>query len=194
MGDLVCVEEGCPQFGQPFHGRLCPSCGQLMEAVTGAPLLPRRSAFRTTAVVMQQQAVPAGLGARLLARVIDGVVLTVPIVVLAWTRPDADLINGLFIAWYAFVLFYEYVMLAAFDGQTVGKWAMRVRVVKLDGAPIGWGSAAGRVFVQTIASSCSCGLAGFLFALSPLFDSGPWNRGWPDKIASTVVIRAVSSG
>ena len=67
---------------------------------------------------------------------------------------------------------------------------MKVRVVKVDGQPIGWGPAAGRVYVQNIASACTCGWAGFLFALSPLFDNSPWHRGWPDKIASTVVIRA----
>jgi len=43
---------------------------------------------------------------------------------------------------------------------------MKVRVVKVDGQPIGWGPAAGRVYVQNIASACTCGLAGSLFALS----------------------------
>jgi uncharacterized RDD family membrane protein YckC len=84
---------------------------------------------------------------------------------------------------------YEFAMLGH-SGQTVGKRVMKLRVIKVSGEPIGWGAAAARVFVPMLLSCVTCGIGGLLFALSPLFDSGPWKRGWPDQIASTIVIRA----
>ncbi|WP_157631858.1 RDD family protein [Catelliglobosispora koreensis] len=66
---------------------------------------------------------------------------------------------------------------------------MKLRVIGLDGQPLSWGGAALRVYIQAIASSCTCGVGGLLFALSPLFDNGPWKRGWPDQIASSVVVQ-----
>jgi uncharacterized RDD family membrane protein YckC len=89
-----------------------------------------------------------------------------------------------------FQVLYEFVMLAAFRGQTLGKSIMLVRVVKLDGRPIGWGGAASRVYVPLLISTCTLGLGGLVFAISPLLDRSAWKRGFPDRIASTVVIRA----
>jgi uncharacterized RDD family membrane protein YckC len=151
---------------------------------------------------------PAGLGRRFLARLIDVAVIIAPLFLLALIAPDspdaADVANGtarppgatdtiftvLFIGWYLFQFLYEFVMLAAFRGQTLGKAIMKVKVVRLDGRRIGIGAAAGRVYVQTLVALCTFGLGGFLFAISPMFDRGEWRRGWPDRIASTVVIRA----
>jgi len=142
---------------------------------------------------------PVDLGARLVARLIDGGVMLGPLVCAgllasparqSGEEPNAALVVvGLLL--YLGIFLYEWVMLGS-SGQTVGKRIMKIKVVRLNGEPIGWGPAAARVYVQTLASVCTCGLMGFIFALSPLFDSSPWKRGWPDKLASSVVVRVPS--
>jgi uncharacterized RDD family membrane protein YckC len=135
---------------------------------------------------------PASIGDRFLARLIDGVAVfagAVPFVLLG----NALAVNseGAAVMPYLIGLViyfgYEFVATGLF-GQTVGKRVMRLRVVALDGRPAGWGSSAARVYVPMAANLVTCGLAGFLFYLSPLFDGSVWRRGWYDQIASTVVI------
>lgn len=208
----VCAEPRCPRFGQPEYGGFCTACGRSTKLVTEIPVVPQQYSVPpspTYAVAMGMPGDPAGLGNRFLARLIDFVVVVIaPLIVLYLIAPDspnaADVANGtarppdsadttfavLVLVWYVLQLLYEFLMLAGFDGQTLGKAIMKVKVVRLDGRPIGIGGAAARVYVQTLISTCTCGLGGFLFALSPLLDNGPWKRGWPDRIASTVVIRA----
>ncbi|MGH7506876.1 MAG: RDD family protein, partial [Longimicrobiales bacterium] len=72
--------------------------------------------------------------------------------------------------------------LALWRGQTPGKWLMGVRVIRLDGQPIGWWRAFERF--GGYAASLSTGLLGFLQIL--------WDRnrqGLHDKAADTVVVR-----
>jgi uncharacterized RDD family membrane protein YckC len=194
-GDPVCVEQDCPQFGKPAAGGVCAQCGQPTEVISGRAGAPPPAVIGTNAV----PGAPAEISHRLVARLIDVAVVVAPLCVVALLssvvryvgeESGSPIFGVLFVAWYAFVLLYEFVMLAARNGQTFGKRLMKLRVVKLDGRPVGWGSAAGRVYVPMLASLCTGGLAGLLFALSPLFDSSPWRRGWPDHIASTVVVRA----
>jgi uncharacterized RDD family membrane protein YckC len=82
---------------------------------------------------------------------------------------------------------YEFVMLGLY-GDTLGKRVMKLRVVRLDGEHAGWGPAFGRTFIPGVAGCLSCGLGVLLFYLSPLFDPGPWKRGWHDAVAATVVV------
>jgi len=196
-GDLVCIEPDCPQFGKPTIGGFCTHCGQPTEVITGAVAASPHAATTTNTTV----GTPAQISDRFVARLIDAAVVLAPLCVLGlciYATGDTGgpatgsnpMLNVLVVAWYLFALLYEFFMLAARGGQTIGKQVMKIKVVKLDGQPIGWGSAASRVYVQSIASACTCGVAGLLFALSPLFDSSPWRRGWPDQLASTVVIRA----
>jgi uncharacterized RDD family membrane protein YckC len=210
-GGPVCVEPRCPRFRQPEYGGFCTSCGRSTSLVQDLPVVPQQyyvPVSESYAGAMGMPGDPAGLGRRVLARLIDSVVLVAPLVILgliAANSPDAagvatgterspgaaDATFGvLLLAWYLLPLFYEFVMLATFRGQTLGKAIMMVKVVRLDGRPIGFGAAAGRVYVQLLVSALTCGFGGFLFAISPLFDPGAWRRGWPDRIASTVVIRA----
>jgi len=210
-GGSVCVEPLCPRFGQPEYGGVCTRCGRSTRLATDIPVVPQQYSVppsQTYPEAMGMPGDPAGLGSRFLARLIDVAVIIAPLVILVLIAPDspdaADVANGtarppgaadttftiLGFAWYLFQLLYEFVMLVAFRGQTLGKAIMKVKVVRLDGRPIGFGAAAARVYVQTIVAACTCGLGGFVFAISPLFDAGRWKRGWPDRIASTVVIRA----
>jgi RDD family len=72
--------------------------------------------------------------------------------------------------------------LALWSGYTPGKWLLGIRVIRLDGKPLGWWRAFERF--GGYAASLSTGLLGFLQIL--------WDRnrqGLHDKAAETVVIR-----
>ena len=71
---------------------------------------------------------------------------------------------------------------ALMNGQTPGKWAMRIRIVRLDGRPMGWWSALERF--GGYAASVVTALSGFF---QILWDKN--RQAMHDKIAETVVVR-----
>jgi uncharacterized RDD family membrane protein YckC len=83
-----------------------------------------------------QQAATASLGARLVAFVIDGFLLSVYLVVIGSIFLSSD-IEDLFM-WSVFVviplLFYTMIFEISMNGQTPGKRAMQICVVSLDGS------------------------------------------------------------
>lgn len=101
---------------------------------------------------MQQE--PAGFGSRLLAVIIDGVVLSIPILLIGmlasvWLDPDevnvhVDVFSG------AGSLLYSMILPIVWQGQTVGKYAMGIRIVKTDGRKLGIGAMLMRVLVANI--------------------------------------------
>jgi uncharacterized RDD family membrane protein YckC len=68
-------------------------------------------------------------------------------------------------------------------GATVGKMAIGAKVVKMDGSPIGLGTAIGRVLLQWILGVCTCGLIYLVVAFTEK------KQGVHDLIMGTVVIR-----
>lgn len=82
---------------------------------------------------------------------------------------------------------YE-VCFVALKGQTPGKMAVSIRVVRADtGALPGWGAAAGRWVIPAVAYLLLV-IPGLLVHASLL-----WNdrrQGWHDKAAKTVVVKA----
>ncbi len=82
---------------------------------------------------------------------------------------------------------YFTLFLALGGGRTPGKWLLGIRVVRLDGRPIGGWGAFGRF--GGYAAGIATGLLGFL---QILWDSN--RQGVHDKIASTVVIRTGAGG
>jgi len=77
---------------------------------------------------------------------------------------------------------YSVGLLAAV-GATVGKMAIGAKVVKMDGSPIGLGTAVGRVLLQWILGACTCGLIYLVVAFTEK------KQGAHDLIMGTVVIR-----
>ena len=75
------------------------------------------------------------------------------------------------------------VILPAFTGLTLGKWATGLRIERVDGAPVGIGRALLRHFVGYPLSFALLGL-GFLIAAVSVH-----GRGLHDIIAGTVVVR-----
>lgn len=154
----------------------------------------------------------ASMGARLLARIIDGLLvgavafaIMIPLGIGAFhsanTVTNADgttttTFNGSFLT--AFIvsvsifaligIFYE-VGFIALRGATLGKQAMGVKVVRSDNGGLpGWGTSFVRWIIPT-AASFACSLLALLVYISPFFDGTHRNQGWHDKAANTFVIR-----
>lgn len=152
-------------------------------------------------VVAQERAVPATFGQRLGARLIDGVVVAVPALLLygtlaglvAHVSSDSGLVGGLIgilVAWCgasaASLVYFQ--SCERVSGRTVGRAAVGIRLVRLrsDGlaAPAvgGWRALARRVV---------SGLGECIFllgSLSVLWDSE--HRSWGDRATGTAVIQS----
>lgn len=121
----------------------------------------------------------AGIGERFIALLIDGIVLSI--------------VGGIFgangggfigsIAGFVVGVGYHWYFLTQQNGQTLGKMALNIRVVKVDGAPIRDADAVLRYIGYYINTPLL--MLGWLWAF---FD--PQNQGWHDKIAQTYVVKA----
>jgi uncharacterized RDD family membrane protein YckC len=157
----------------------------------------------------------ASMGRRFGARVIDGLILGVVYMVLAFagiagavnSAKDCDpnaadyntCINNAgsdFITKFGAVfgilivagLLYEVLMIGLL-GATLGKMAVGVRVVKADtGQKPGVGSSFIRWVIPQV-GGLLCGIGALLVYLSPFWDKSGRQQGWHDKAASTMVIQ-----
>ncbi len=126
---------------------------------------------------VQQPAMSVGFGERLVAYLIDAVILIViDVVLIVALGPVAGRLLGFVLNVAYFVGFWTA------GGQTPGKMAMGLHVVKQDGSPID-GSTAALRYVGYILSGIALGL-GFLWII---WD--PQHEGWHDKIAKTRVVK-----
>jgi uncharacterized RDD family membrane protein YckC len=151
----------------------------------------------------------ASMGDRLLARIIDFVLLAVVGIVLAIpvgaalagsTDPatgqpsDAAVAAAvIFLICYVLITVAYEVVLIAVRGQTVGKQVMKLTVRReADGAIPGWGPSMLRWLVPVgagIVTACIGGIGQLLVYLSPFFDGTGRNQGWHDKVAKTLVVK-----
>ncbi len=79
--------------------------------------------------------------------------------------------------------FAYYIIMEAMTGATVGKMALGIRVVKLDGSPISWGESIIRNLLRIID-----GLFGYLLGAIFVWTS-PTKQRLGDRAAKTVVVR-----
>jgi uncharacterized RDD family membrane protein YckC len=110
-----------------------------------------------------------GFWMRFGARMIDGILLGVPLLIIAalvipnLLRAQGDAPNPAFGAFAAFgltfflgyflvVICYEVVLLK-YRGATLGKMACGLRVVRYDGSSLGWGTSIGRFFMWNVVTS-----------------------------------------
>ncbi len=127
----------------------------------------------------------AGLSPRFLALIIDGflqavaLVLAIVLVGLVWGNAAEFLIQ---FAALAVPIGYNWYFWTRRNGQTPGKFALGIRVVKVDGSQIGDVDAVIRAIGYQI-SSLVFGL-GYIWAI---FDKN--NQTWHDKLARTYVVR-----
>lgn len=149
-----CGTPHCPDCLVEIQGRpYCATCKteQLLDVRSGVDrgALPYASVWRRFGGIF-----------------LDGLLVSLPLyIILIFVlfavssqqgQPDPFLMNfiGLPISLAQFI--YEGLMLSLKNGQTVGKSAVRVRVVRADGSPITKGQAWGRAALKLVFSCLSC--------------------------------------
>ena len=169
----------CEDCLVPVRGRLhCANCKdeQLRDVMAG----------RGPALAI------ASPGRRFMAQFVDGLIIMVPFfVVLVVTvfgakgRPDPDALNPfswLMMLWLLGVVAYEALFLSR-NGQTPGKMAFKLRVVRPDGSKISGGQAWGRAFSRSFLSFTR--ILGIVDALMVFSTEG---RTLHDRMAKTRVV------
>lgn len=121
----------------------------------------------------------ADLGTRLIALIIDNIVLAI-VAGAGWfgSRSAAGGVLGFLLG-----LAYQWFFLTQNNGQTIGKSLMSIRVVKTNGAPLTGTDVILRYLGYYLNSAVF--MLGWLWAA---FDAD--RQGWHDKLASTLVVRA----
>jgi uncharacterized RDD family membrane protein YckC len=119
----------------------------------------------------------ATFGQRLVAFIIDGIIVAIPSLILYRVFMVVGYLLGIVIG----IAYYGYLE-GGPAGQTVGKLAMSIRVIRFDtGGALGWGTAIVRYLCRII-SAIPCYL-GYFWML--------WDKEkqcWQDKLANTVVV------
>jgi len=134
---------------------------------------------------------------RVLAQILDQLVVIVPVVAIALllgVRSSDELSDHAFAINVGVVVCaftYEFVMIAVW-GRTIGKFALGTRVVRVDtGGPLLWWSAAIRALVP-LAAGVIPGVGMFLSLV--IYAGAFWDRrrrqGWHDRAAGTIVVLA----
>jgi len=123
----------------------------------------------------------ATVGSRFIALIIDNILLFVISLVIGFFLAIFNLDS--FLIGVLINLGYHWYFWTRRDGQTPGKSAVNIRVIKTDGTPISDTDAIVRVFGYYV-SSIALGI-GFLWAI---FDAN--NQTWQDKMANTYVVTA----
>ncbi len=150
----------------------------------------------------------AGAGRRLGARILDAVIMLVAVLILFavgiaaalgvdsedWTEENSAAVTGTFIGFallaVAIGILYE-VTLIATRGQTLGKMAARIKVVRADnGLAPGWGKSIVRWIIPAVLGFIP--VVGWILSLL-VYVSLLWDKvrqGWHDKAAGTLVVKA----
>lgn len=131
----------------------------------------------------------AGIGSRLIARVIDLILQFIGFIALTFlgifTAFGSELLSVVILLVGVFLIVFGYpALMETFGGRTVGKMAMSLRVVTTEGRPVGFAGAATRSIIGFLEFLVSTGLVPLLAALLT-------RRGQRigDLAAGTIVIR-----
>lgn len=189
----------CPKCGwQPVDGAECPRCGveiaryraelRAAGAITSAPAGAPSVALPPAAPPGASIAAPAGFWIRAVAVLIDAVVLIAVQAVLAMTAMVAFLgaspmLVGVAARVFGGMLGIVYpVIFHWLWGQTLGKMAVQIRVVTLEGGPLSLGCAA----LRQLGSWLSAAIFGIGYLMAGLRQD---KRALHDLIAGTRVER-----
>ena len=118
-------------------------------------------------------------GAWLVDAVISIIVAGIGLALFSVVGPGGEIFTALVVIAYAIVVLW----LVATRGQSPGKMAINIKIVKVDGRPLGFGGMLLREIIGKIISS----LIIFLGYIWILFDTE--RQGWHDKIAGTYVVK-----
>lgn len=148
----------------------CANCGhEISDSAANCPQCGHPTALATAATTTY-----ADFWSRFAAALIDAVILFIPGILFG---------SGRFLGGLAITFLYHWLLVAYWDGQTVGKRALSIRITRPDGAAVDPGVAAARSAMRLV-SGLALGL-GFLWAA---WD--PEKRTWHDMVADTRAFRA----
>ena len=143
----------------------------------------------------------AGVGSRLLARIVDILIFAVPVVVLVIATTDFDdnsdeaagIPIGSTLLFLAIGLIYEVWLIAA-KGQTLGKMATRIKVIRADNGELpGWSNSFNRWILPGFFGAASAFIPIVAFVSLLIYLSLVWGKnrqGWHDMVAKTLVVKA----
>ena len=126
---------------------------------------------------------------RFLAVVLDGIIVSIPANIFAAILGSGLIVTGGGGVHFRsgsglhtiFFIVYEALLIAYWNGQTIGKKAMGIRVVSAGGAPVPVGMAFARAVMKIVSGMVL--LLGYLWML---WD--PNRQTWHDKVAQTYVV------
>ena len=123
-----------------------------------------------------------GVGPRFLAVLIDGIILGIVagLLVAVFGSQQGGLAGGLV----GILAIAYFIVMEATRGATVGKMAMGLRVVRMDGTPISWSESIIRNLLRIVD-----GLFGYLVGAIFIWTS-PLKQRLGDKVAHTVVVKS----
>jgi uncharacterized RDD family membrane protein YckC len=136
----------------------------------------------------------AAPGKRIIARIIDIVIVLIPAYLLEWASvggsgsdfsASRSAVGGVFTAGLGFL--YEWYLTKS-DGRTLGKRAMGLRAAMLDNGTVPSSSAAAvRALVLWVPAFCCSCFWFVIIGITVVFDK-PYKQGLHDKAARTVVV------
>ena len=150
------VSEGirrCTRCGAPF-------CSDCLVDISGKPYC---ATCKTEQILDVRSGVERGvldlasIGRRFGASFVDGLLMWIPIAIMiavvGFASATSARVNGVWNFWFLVLTLvavsYQALMLAA-RGQTLGKMALKVKVVNADGSPITTGQAWGREITRAV--------------------------------------------
>jgi len=148
----------CSRCGQTY----CPDCLVTIRGNTFCAACKTEALLDLTSGVDQSTLDLAGVGRRFVALLVDVLILGIPagivgiIVAVALASSKSPSPEVFMILWpISFFIYpvYEALMLAS-RGQTVGKIAAKIKVVRTDGTDLSTGQAWGRAFMRQILAGC----------------------------------------
>ncbi len=194
------MEEKCAQCGTPAatDAKFCESCGAPLAAaskpVEGPAITQPAPTYTVQGTEMQYQEVGIRFVAILIDTIILGIIGWILFAVFGASAITVDAVANtvsiastyyVAIALYLVIYFLYFTLLEGHGGQTVGKMAVKIRVVRgADGSPIDYGAAAVRTILRIID-----GLFIYLIGAILIWSSDKKQR-LGDRVAHTVVVPA----
>lgn len=125
----------------------------------------------------------AGLGNRVLAKLLDLIIMTGYVIAVGFAITSLEFMGWGLIIFFLPILLYTLLFEVFNNGQTPGKSVIRIKVVSLDGTPLSLGQILTRWLLQSVDVWIMSGLAGLLSIVS-----GTKQQRLGDMAAGTIVV------
>ena len=173
---------GQPQYGQPQYGQQPPPYGQPYgQQQYGQPQ------YGYGQPQLQYVSVWPRAGAVIIDTIILYVVFFILGFILGLISQNAQSVSGVVSLLVIIIAFGYFIVMEAMWGATVGKMALRLRVVKIDGSPISWSESVIRNLLRIVDALPTAYLVGAI-----LVWTSPLRQRLGDRAAKTVVVKRQS--